>query len=194
MQRSHLVAVLVASGCWTGSTLDSTPPIHIRPIVDPPPDTCVEAGEQLHVEACRRGESLTWMLSNRGATTLWVFVAPPIGGRMASQNALAIDNDGEVVLSKKFIRKQVGDHPYVVGAISLPPGHSAEGVLPLEEPYDNLVRLNTQPLRWFTVALEVGYAEVEPTDRLSMQGEFHVVLPFKSERQHLVRTPAIRWR
>ena len=143
---------------------------------------------------CRRDSGLAWSVTNRGEATLWVFVAPPIGDRMAKENALAIDVSGDVVLAKKFIRKDVGDHPYLVGAIALAAGESFDGLVPLGSPHDNLVRLSAQPLRWLTVSLEVGYAERAPTDRVFKEGEFLLVIPFRIERQQIVKTPPIRWR
>jgi hypothetical protein len=222
LRAAALLVSLAASGCWSSSTPATTTPtgsdgsdgsVGGGTIADVSGDAratthvsapCVEAGERLLVQICRRADDdVEWTVTNRSDVPLWAFVAPPAGPvqDLDRGNAIAMMTDGKLLL-RKFQVQPVGGEAVFVGAVLLAAGKSDNGTIRLG------ARLNTSAPNFTgafakgttviqSVELEVGFAERRPGDQNDVvpKSSGLVILPnFKRSRQEFARSPALSWR
>lgn len=195
MQKSLLCAVLVASACWRGSAPEPS-----KPIVRAKP-ACTEGGERLLLRTCRRGDDLVWTITNNSDATLWAFVAPRGTKQptLSYANVLARIHGGHVVLSK-LARESLGGERALIGALELVPGAHADGVVPVGTRIDPAAEhITGAEIRGSatiaSVALEIGFAEKQATDRtIATKPEpLVLVVSFDAARQEVVRAPPMAW-
>jgi hypothetical protein len=166
-------------------------------------EICAEAGDRLVVQVCRRDDDLEWTVTNRTDVALWVFVAPPAGPvhGLDRANAIAMMTDGKLLL-RKFQVQPIGGELVPVGAVSLAPGASDNGRVPLggylntnAPNFSGAIAKGSSAI--LSVELDVGFAEQRRGDQTDIVAKKNglVILPsFDRSRQQFVRSPALSWR